>query len=553
MDKRICFCSSSFHWRGFWSAASCLGDDRVHGSSVTKHALVPSRGRAFHRNTIVRLAAVALLFLNCEFAAADTAADPLSGLRRVYAGVLLFQHFHSACDQVRPENVGIHQAAYESFARKHSVFRIEKFFALTPNPVPELPGVKAVIDKKARSITAHITARPETCSVLGQVLESLVTEKMGSPGITDLGAYFDSLLAQARLSTAQAPSAAPRAPSDDTASATGRIENLQDVYEAAFAVPTFQEICDQIVPAQAPVHKAIVDTFATRHSLPRIQAHFVGSKVEFAWIAASQKKLELGLAKVRAKLEEKPKLCSVLMLVLENLVEKKGGVSDLGALFDKLVSGDATDGLPEVATAPTRDDNVAATQTVRLTPPISIETVDGAPPQPGQVIYAETPRYRHSSLTLSGYYDDEVRYLDTAAVDRQGPVIKLDDTTFYYVAPPKDDMTIEGVFKSSSGYVGPGISVLKTKTLVFARNGRYSTSSSSGVIGGVLSAASSTAGEGSYRISRYTIELRPDSGPIRKLAFFPYIAKTFWSDSDAVDSEFDLLNIGGKVLYRDDG
>ena len=62
---------------------------------------------------------------------------------------------------------------------------------------------------------------------------------------------------------------------------------------------------------------------------------------------------------------------------------------------------------------------------------------------------------------------------------------------------------IEGVFKASGGYSNLGVSVLKTKTLILGRNGRYSTSSSSGVVAttgwGVGNKGSSSAGEGSYR------------------------------------------------------
>ncbi len=489
--------------------------------------------------TLVCLVLAGTSFMQTGHAVAETAIEPMSALKRVYAGVLMFRHFHSVCDQVVPANAGAHQAAYQGFARKHSVARIEKFFAVTPNPVPGLAGVKAAIDQKAPSIAAQIEARPETCSVLGQVFENLVSKKMGSPGITNLGAYFDRLLTQAKLGPAgpaAAPSATPQPPANDTTPASGRIETLQDIYEASVAIPRFRAICDQVVPDQAPVHKAIFDSFATRHSLARITAHFTATKTDFPWIAAADKKVEEGLVKVRAVIEKKPKACSALMLVLENLIEKKGGVPDLGALFDRLVAGAPAETVP--AAVPT--------------PPAGIEMIDGVPPQAGQVIYAEKPVYRSSSLTLSGYYDDEVRFFDTAKVERDGAAIELDETTFYYVAPQSDGATIEGVFKSSSGYAGIGISVLKTKTLVFGRNGRYSTSASRGVIGGVINVGSGSDGDGSYKISGYTIELHPDDGPVERVAFFLYHTKTFWPDSDAPGDEVNFLNIGGKVLYRDD-
>lgn len=484
-----------------------------------------------------RLALAAALLVQAEVAVAATTTEPLSALRRVYAGVLLFRQFHAACDQVAPENAGVHKAAYEGFAAKHSVARIEKFFAVTPNPVTGLAGVKAAIDQKAPEIVAQVKAQPGTCAVLGELFEGLVAKKMGTPGVTNLGVHFDGLLAQAKLDPAS-PSASPQAPSNNTTAANGRIETLQDVYEASILVPQFREICDQVVPDQAPVHKAVFDSFSARHSLPRIRAHFAAARSELSWISDSDAKVEVGLANVRAAIESKPKICSALMIVLENLIEKKGGVPDMGVLFDRLISSGAAEVVPEAAATPT--------------PASGVEMTDGLPPKPSQVIYAEKPVYRSSSLTLSGYYDDEVRFFDGAKVERDGAFIEMDDMKLYYVAPQGDGMVIEGVFKSSGGYAGIGVSVLKTKTLVFGRNGRYSTTSGSGVVGGEVNVGNATAGEGSYRISGYTLVLRPDDGPAQEIAFFPYYTKTFWPDSDAPRDKYSFLNVGGKVLYRDD-
>ncbi len=239
---------------------------------------------------------------------------------------------------------------------------------MTPNPVPNLSSVKSSIDKAASKVVAQIKARPETCSVLGEVFEGLVREKMGTPGITNLGTYFDGLLENANLASttpSTTPSVTSQAPTTNTTStkASGKIENLQDVYEAAFGIPRFQGACDQVVPEQATLHKVIVETFAAKHSLSRIQAHFANAKDEFPWIADANKKIEQGLVKVRAAIEKEPSVCSALMLVLENLVEKKGGVPDLGILFDRLVLA-----------------NVA----VPSSPPPTIETVDDAPPEVNQ-------------------------------------------------------------------------------------------------------------------------------------------------------------------------
>ncbi len=184
----------------------------------------------------------------------------------------------------------------------------------------------------------------------------------------------------------------------------------------------------------------------------------------------------------------------------------------------------------------------------------SIESARGAPPIDGQVIYAETPNSSMNALTLSLSYDDDVRYLDTSVLDSDGPVIDMNESTYYYVPPQPDGAMIEGVFTSADGYAGVGISVLKSETLVFNRNGRYTTSSSSGVVGGFLaSAGGSSEGEGSYRINGYTLELRSDDGTTQSDVFFPYLSRTFWPGSDGPADEVNFINVGGKILYRDDG
>ena len=136
---------------------------------------------------------------------AQSGADPISGLRRVYGGILLFKQFRSACDQLAPENTALHKTAYDTFAQKHSVARIEQFFAATPNPVPKLDGVKSGIEKVAPKILAQVVARPDTCAVLGPLYEQMVANQMGAQGVTNLGTHFDSLLAQANLVPAAPP------------------------------------------------------------------------------------------------------------------------------------------------------------------------------------------------------------------------------------------------------------------------------------------------------------------------------------------------------------
>ena len=706
--------------------------------------------------TAIAIGLIALIVFNAPPAAAQS-ADPISKLRRVYAGVLLFKQFHAACDKLAPENVTLHQAAYDAFAQKHSVARIEQYFAVTPNPVPKLDGVKAGIEKVAPKILAQVVARPDTCSVLGLLYEQMVATKMGAPGVTNLGTYFDSLLTEANLvpgapslvpdAVTEAPAVTAPQPQGNTTAPTagkgtkGKIETLTDVYEAVFTLPKFKTICDEISPDQAAVHKAAFDAFSAKHSFERIHAYFAASRDKFPWADATDRKIEDAVGKVRVAFTQKPQACAALPLILKNLVETKGGVSDLGAMFDGLVSGAKAAPAPAAPEPATKDQSSApqaaqpqtklaalsttgklpmptpindrvkqlpglswtvpdtvrsessrcvwrcvvyavkkgkakwprlviheavplpadqALETVlasvrrsaeitrkvplpvdkfgasmpmkpdrtvamnvfltdpkahyakhsrrvifafekdglsvvaewyylkqppaekakpnelilgtmmrsirmdravveaslRAPLPVSIDLVDGAPPDAGQVIYAERPDYHMNSLTLSGYFDDDARYLDKSVVNKNGQTIRLDKTKYYYVPPLADGTVIEGVFKASGGYSNLGVSVLKTKTLVFGRNGRYSTSSSSGVIAtsgwGVGNAGSSSAGEGSYRISGYTITLQPDGGQPTQKAFFPYFAKVFWPGGGAADGEFSQINIGGKVMYRDE-
>ena len=184
----------------------------------------------------------------------------------------------------------------------------------------------------------------------------------------------------------------------------------------------------------------------------------------------------------------------------------------------------------------------------------TIEAAGGEAPSADKVIYAETPSSSMNALTLAINYDDDARYLDKAVLDTEGPVIKRDDTTFYYVPPQPEGTLIEGIFKSSSGYSNAGVSVSKSETLVFNKNGRYTTSASSGVVGGFLaSTGSSGKGEGSYRISGYTLELRSDDGKVETDVFFPYLSRTFWPGSHGPADEVNFINLGGRIMYRDDG
>lgn len=156
----------------------------------------------------IRLSLLALLssaFLPVQ----SLATEPMSELRRVYAVVLMSKTFHTACDQVVPQNADAHRAAYDRFARKHSVARISRFFDAWPNPVPLLPEVRAFIDNATPAIQARVQAKPRTCVALGAFFDALVVRKLDLRGINRLGDYFDGLLVQAELMPPQPEKAPP--------------------------------------------------------------------------------------------------------------------------------------------------------------------------------------------------------------------------------------------------------------------------------------------------------------------------------------------------------
>lgn len=237
-------------------------------------------------------------------------------------------------------------------------------------------------------------------------------------------------------------------------------------------------------------------------------------------------------------------------------IEKEGltTIAQLHYLEGEDVSQEAQEALSRVILSLEMDRETVLAALAENPSGTTVHAAKGAPPMGGQVIYAETPNSSMNALTLSVIYEDDVRYLDQAVLDSDGPVIDMNDSTYFYVPPQPNGATIEGVFKSSNGYAGVGVSVLKTKTLVFNKNGRFTTSASSGVVGGFLaSTGSGSEGEGSYRIDGYTLELRSDDGTMQSDVFFPYLSRTFWPGSDGPDDEVNFINLGGKIMYRDDG
>ena len=570
--------------------------------------------------------------------AAQSADNAMKSLRRVYGAVILFNQYHAACNQAVPQNAAIHKRAYDAFAAKHALPRISAFFAMRPNPMPKISGVEAQMAKFAPVIMKQIQAQPQTCSSLGGLFEGLVTRKLGPVGIVNLGNYFDKLLRQAnidgRAATVPPGTAAhrtaPARKSTVTGGKKGKIETLSDIHRVTLIVPRLQQICDDVAPNQAARHRTAIEAFAQRHALERIRAHFAASRERYPWIDANVKEFDASMDKLRKSFQKNPRACSVLPAVLAKLVEKNGGISNLGEFFDRLSATtgasalipkkssaqDAghksnaqrnpvqtgrktstlrtTDNLPmptaigrKVKTLPglswkrpnnvrpqsgrcvwrcvsmaakgkvrypwliiheavplpadqaigailsslkknmevtdkqllpsdrfaanmalkpdrtmimnvslndrksrrvkkrrrvlfafekdgvtavaewyylrqpsrearqknevllgtiirsIRMDTAAVKASLRAPIPITIGMADGAPPAPNQVIYADTPQFRLNSLTVSGRFGRDVRYLDASAVKKKGKVIKIDGSgPFYYVPRLANGTTI---------------------------------------------------------------------------------------------------------------
>lgn len=180
-------------------------------------------GRPVGRRTFVFFVILTLLVLPVPSPAASESRDAMNALRRVYAGLLTFKVFHRSCDRAVPANAAAHRAAYKWFARRHSLRRIETFFAAAPNPVPDLSRVRARMTRSEPAIRAQIEALPQTCASLGPFLEMLVRRNLRRPGITRLGIHFDLLLAEAGLTP---PPAAKPSPSDKAPVSTGKGKKL---------------------------------------------------------------------------------------------------------------------------------------------------------------------------------------------------------------------------------------------------------------------------------------------------------------------------------------
>ena len=184
----------------------------------------PACARRPERRTLLLFALAATFLIQSPFSVAHASPDVMTALKRVYAGLLTFKVFHHACDRAVPANAPAHRAAYKWFATRHSLDRIEAFFAVRPNPVPGLEQVNERMERSAARIGAQIAARPQTCAALGPFLEALVRRNLRRPGITKLGTHFDLLLAEADLEAP--PPAKPDRPKRTPPVSTGKGKKL---------------------------------------------------------------------------------------------------------------------------------------------------------------------------------------------------------------------------------------------------------------------------------------------------------------------------------------
>ncbi|MGI9384090.1 MAG: hypothetical protein ACR2PO_13125, partial [Methyloligellaceae bacterium] len=416
----------------------------------------------------VQFGLLALLVLQGAAAAAGASSDPMNALRRVYGSILLFKTFHSVCDQIAPQNAGTHRAVYETFAKRHSLARIERFFSATPNPVPRLPNVKAGIDRAASAVRKRLSAQPETCSVLGGLLETMVTKQVGPSGITNLGAYFDGLLARAKLAPAPQPVAPAKTQKSGPTTAPAAVEKGAPTKP----IPSPQKVAVASTNEGLPMPTLVRDRvrelpglswtlppkvrsrggncvwrcsgFAVEgggSSGPRLIIHEAVPLSAEPAIAAVLAGAKGNLEITREQLIPADRFGEGMAMKPDRVVVKNIFFTDHGKRSRqkgrRVLFALEKDGLSVVAEwsysglpspQKTRKNELllgslirsirlnkgVAKESLRSPLPIKLDMVDGAPPAADQVIYAETPKYHHNTLTLSGYYDDDVRYLDKA-------------------------------------------------------------------------------------------------------------------------------------------
>ncbi len=470
----------------------------------------------------------AVLLLPAAPAFAKEAGNAAMSLEKLYAHVLALRSIHSLCDEVAPERAAVNKVVMQEFVKKQELERIEDHFLKSQEQMPLL----AVIKDRGQKIgipkmRAKFKKNPQACSALPLLLDSYV-KKTGS---SHLGSTFDALLPQAGATAPalKAPPAAERAPKPAGVGLSGESQRkIIDIYTTASVFREAVTQCEKVSRKTRSANDRAWKKYSKDNALPAMTGLVEGE------LPQNIEKLKpLIPVFSRQLLKEDPAFCRNLPGFLKNKArpfrkEHPELYREAKATYPAYFAAEETQPTPAKSDA------------------IPLLLNDNS-----KIVYAETPKYHLNALTVSGYFDDAFQYLDKNTLKKNGKRIDVKGKPYHYVPPLPDGTRLEGVFKRSGGAVGVGVVAIKSKTLKLAKNGRYSTSASSGVVtrapAGIGNSGGSSRGEGSYRIFGYTLELKPDEGDPEQIAFFPYHNRRFWPDSKKSRDHIGFLNIDGKI------
>ncbi len=439
-------------------------------------------------------------------------------LGRLYVHVLSIRAIHTVCDEVVPERAAVNRVVMQEFEKKHSLVRIEAFYANAQWKAPGLARIKDRFDTLGiPAMREKIKKNPDACSAMPLMLDEYA-RKLGS---SDLGATFDALVTQPGSTASAAPSAGTTPPAGESklaapGSSAGFKKQVLDIYTTASVLRETVNQCKKISRKTLSANNKARKAYFDANLLHEMDALVKG---EFEQDVAKLKPRIPVFAK--QLLKENPGLCPNFA----------GYFANQARPFKKEQ--------PELYR-----------QAAEMYPIYFAKKPRGLLTDSNKVVYAERPKYH--LLGSIGYYDDDFKYLDRKTLETRGESFKIRSTTYRYVAPLPEGARIEGAYKTFAGATSAAMVAIKSNVLRFARNGRYTTSSFSAVSAnapaGIGNSGRSNAGEGSYHITGYTLELRPDNGKPERIGFFPYDSRVF--GTGAGKPAIDFLNIGRRVYAR---
>lgn len=296
----------------------------------------------------------------------------------------------------------------------------------------------------------------------------------------------------------------------------GNFEHFSEVYNAVGAVDWFSVTCAEEAPERAEQYRDIVASLVPDERLGQIRAILDGT--------------------IQAQPEIKADL-DVFLDQQVSLLQLSFGPAMppiCETAFESLV-------VPHIEKLP---DTSTFSQTLASSSVLEPQGDGDAADAQSTFIYAKKPYFVPSPYHM--YWEADFEVVDQDELAQKGIRLGDDMGKLRYIAPSPDGMTIAGAFKTSGGGDYGGAIAFQSSTLYFASDGRFSTHSGGGVLAGIVSTGFGSQGEGSYRISGYTLDLQYDDGQTDRIQFFPYRRNIFWEgDNDRVS----YLNVGGRVYY----